>query len=181
MIDIDPVTMSLSFLLFGAFCTPFIYHSVKDSQKRKVLLLKLTELALLKDGTPTQSDVWRNQYAIGLDQEKKILAYMRSNAEPWSSTIDLQQVKSANIQKIIREVKTGKSNNTVVDYVGIELSYLQEGSKPTVLEFYDGESFSDLNGESVLAEKWVELISTSLNQNSIPKPILIRNATSALI
>jgi len=121
MIDIDPVTMSLSFLLFGAFCTPFIYHSIKYTKKRKVLLKKLTELASLKNGTPSQSEIWRNQYAIGLDPEKNVLAYMRSNAEPWASTIDLQQVKSAKIQKITREVKSGGSKNSVLDYVGIEL------------------------------------------------------------
>jgi hypothetical protein len=165
MIDIDPVTTSLSFLLFGAVCAPFIYQSIKDTKKRKVLLLKLSELAFLKNGTPTQSEIWRNQYAIGLDPEKKVLAYMRSSDQPLTSTIDLQQVKSAKIQKITREVKSESSKRTIVDFVGIELNYLLEGAKPTVLEFYDAELFTDLNGESVLAEKWVELISNSLNKN----------------
>jgi predicted transcriptional regulator len=166
MIDIDPVTMSLSFLLFGAVCTPFIYHSIKDTKKRKVLMLKLSELASLKNGMPTHSEIWRNQYAIGLDSEKKVLVYLRSSDQPLTSTIDLQQVKSAKIQKITREVKSDSSKRTIVDYVGIELSYLQERSNPTVLEFFDAELFTDLNGESVLAEKWVDLISNSLNKNS---------------
>jgi hypothetical protein len=63
--------------------------------------------------------------------------------------------------------------------VSIELHDLLEGSQPTILEFYDAEFFTDLNGESVLAEKWVELISGLLVQNPSSKPIPTRLAASA--
>jgi hypothetical protein len=181
MFDIDPVTLSLSFLLFGALCTPFIYHSLKNSKKRKALEVKLHELASQKNGHISQSEFWRNFYAIGLDQENKLLAYLRNNGEPLVFLIDLQQVKSAKIHKIAREVKSDASKRIILDYVGIELSYLQEGSKPTVLEFFDAELFTDLNGESVIAESWLESIQNTLKKDSEVKPKSIKNVARALL
>jgi hypothetical protein len=171
MIDIDPVTMSLSFILFGAVCAPFIYHSIQDTKKRKILLQKLSELASLKNGKLTLSEIWRNQYAIGLDSDNKVLVYMRSSDQPLEISLDLKQVKSAKIKKITREIVVGKDKRILVDYLGIELDYLLEGSQPTVLEFFDSELYTDLNGESVLAEKWVELISGLLAPKSFSIPI----------
>jgi len=181
MFDIDPVTLSLSFLLFGALCTPFIYHSLKNSKKRKALEMKLHELASQKNGHISQSEFWRNFYAIGLDPENNLLAYLKNNSEPLALLIDLHQVKSAKIQKIARELKSDSSKRIILDYVGIELSYFQEGSKPTVIEFFDAELFTDLNGESVIAESWVELIQNTLNKNSEGKPKAIKNVASTLL
>jgi hypothetical protein len=179
MIDIDPVTMSLSFILFGAVCAPFIYQSIQQTKKRKILLQKLSEIASQLNGKLIQTENWRNQYAIGIDPENKILAYIRSSEQPMAISIDLKQVKSAKINKINRELKIEKDKRIIVDYVSIELNYLLEGSQPTILEFYDAEFFTDLNGESVLAEKWVELISGLLVQNPSSKPIPTRLAASA--
>ncbi|WP_139316552.1 hypothetical protein [Algoriphagus marinus] len=143
--------------------------------------MKLHELASQKNGHINQSEFWRNFYAIGLDQENKLLAYLRNNGEPLSFLIDLHQVKSAKIHKIAREVKSDTSKRIILDYVGIELSYLQEGLKSTVLEFFDAELFTDLNGESVIAESWLELIQNTLKKDSEVKPKSIQNVASALL
>jgi hypothetical protein len=115
MIDIDPVTMSLSFILFGAVCAPFIYQSIQQTKKRKILLQKLSEIASQLNGKLIQTENWRNQYAIGIDPENKILAYIRSSEQPIAISIDLKQVKSAKINKINREVKIKKDKRIIVN------------------------------------------------------------------
>jgi len=96
MIDIDPRDNGLSFLYSVAVCAPLIYHSIRH-KKAKSTSNEVVELASLQNGTPTQiGDLAKSVWPIGLDPEKKSIAYMRSSDQPFeTSTIDLQQVKSA--------------------------------------------------------------------------------------
>jgi iron only hydrogenase large subunit-like protein len=163
MFDIDPVTLIMSCVLFCAFAAPFIYYANQNGKKELALKAKLTKTALAGEATPDQVEVWRNQFGLGLDSKKNILVYLHESEVNISYIVDLEDVKQAVVRKRTREVNGTSGKTTVVDYVGLELHYKAENKKSILLEIYDGEEFTDLLGETVLAEKWAGLINQRLN------------------
>ena len=161
MFSIDPVTAILSFVLFCAFTVPFIYHIQKNKAKEKLLLKKLKAEGLAQGAQATEIDTWRNQYAIGLDPTKKIVLFAFMGELDFSCSIPLSDVKKVSISKIVRESGNDENKRTLIDKVGLEFAHTS-GKKNSYLEFYDSELFSDRAGETLLAEKWAELIQKQL-------------------
>jgi hypothetical protein len=162
MIDIEPVTLVMSLALFGAFTVPFIYHSQKNRKKEAFLKGHLFEVAKNLGAIPDQTEIWRNQYALGIDTTKRVLSYHREVPNSNSMVFDLKDFKKASIVKRNLEIKNGETHKSILDYLALEL-IPKSGNNPIQLEIYDGEQFSDLLGETVLAEKWAELIQRNLN------------------
>jgi hypothetical protein len=161
MISIDPVTAVLSLVLFGAFSVPFIYHFQKNKKKQKQISQKLQEAGISANAKPDQLEIWRQQYAIGLDTSAKVLFYHQDGEVNTTFCIPLTDIKKVTSLKKKKEID--ESKKSVIDFVGLELQYLSPSKKPLVLEIYDGDKFSDLIGETVLAEKWATTIQKHLN------------------
>ena len=161
MFSIDPVTAILSFVLFCAFTVPFIYHIQKNKAKEKLLLKKLKAEGLAQGAQATEIDTWRNLYAIGFDPSKKVLLYTFMGELEVSCSIPLSDVKKVSISKKTREVGNEEIKRTLIDKVGLEFIHAS-AKKNTYLEFYDSELFSDMAGETLLAQKWAELIQKHL-------------------
>ncbi|MBS4072042.1 MAG: hypothetical protein KGZ90_11970 [Algoriphagus sp.] len=161
MFSIDPVTAILSFVLFCAFSVPFIYHIQKNKAKEKLLLQKIKAEGQSQGVQATELETWRNQYAIGLDPSKKVLLYTFLGELEISCSIPLSDVKKVSISRRTREAGNEEAKRTLIDKVGLEFTHAS-AKKNTYLEFYDSELFSDLAGETLLAEKWAELIQKHL-------------------
>lgn len=163
MIDIEPVTLVFSFVLFGAFTVPFIYHSQQNKKKESKLLEKLLSAAKTQDGKIDLQETWRHEYAIGLDSSKKILFYHQNSLEDSPLSIDLRNIKKVSVSKKLLEFKSGSTAKSILDQVSLELLPKDSKKASIHLELYDGEKYSDLLGETLLAEKWAELIQKNLN------------------
>ena len=161
MIDIEPVTVIMSLLLFGAFTVPFIYHSQKNKKKEKSLLSKLSEGASQQNAIPNEQETWRQLYAIGMDTSKKILVYHRENEQ--TSVLNLNEFSKVKLQKSNLEIANGEATRTVLHSLNLELIPKNAHASSIFLELYDGDRFSDLLGETVLAEKWEKIIQSNLN------------------
>ena len=161
MIDIEPVTGILSLILFGAFTVPFILHSLKNKKIEKALLAKINEVAATRNAKPEQIETWRRLYGIGLDSSKKVLVYLRDDEQ--SETLDLQDFSKVKLVKTNIDVVGEESTHSVLNYVGLELTPKTNHKLPVVLEFYDGDKFSDLMGETLLADKWEKILKSNLN------------------
>lgn len=161
MFSIDPVTAILSLVLFSAFTVPFIYHIQKNKAKEKLLIQKIKTEGQSQGAQATELETWRYQYAIGLDPSKKILLYTFLGEIEVSCSIPLSDVKKVTISKKSREVGTDEIKKTLTDKVGLEFTH-SSGKKNTYLEFYNSELFSDMAGETLLAEKWAQLIQKHL-------------------
>ena len=157
MFSIDPVILILSLVLLSAFTVPFIYHIQKNKAKEKLLLQKIKAEGQSQGAQATELETWRNQYAIGLDSSKKILLYAFLGEIEVSCSIPLSDVKKVTISKKTREAGTEEAKRTRIDKVGLEFTH-SSGKKNTYLEFYDSELFSDMAGETLLAENWAQLI-----------------------
>lgn len=161
MIDIEPVTGILSLILFGAFTVPFILHSLKNKKIEQALLAKINEVAATRNAKPEQIETWRRLYGIGLDSSKKVLVYLRDDEQ--SETLDLQDFSKVKLVKTNIDVVGEESTHSVLNYVGLELTPKTNHKLPVVLEFYDGDKFSDLMGETLLADKWEKILKSNLN------------------
>ncbi|MBC6367851.1 hypothetical protein [Algoriphagus sp. AK58] len=156
MISIDPVTAVLSLVLFSAFAAPFVYHFQKNKKKENLLTQNLKEAAKNAGANPDQMETWRHQYAIGLDTSKKVLVYHHDGEVATSFCIPLSEVKKVSVLKKTKEV--GESKKSVIEHIGLEVQYVSSTKKSILLEIFNEDLFSDLIGESVLAEKWAEII-----------------------
>lgn len=163
MFDIEPVTLVFSFVLFGAFTVPFIYHSQKNKKKDSQLLERLLEKALSLDARIDTQESWRHEYALGIDSNKKILFYYSDSQEESPLAINLKEYRNVSVSKKFLEVKTESNSRSVLDFVSLELIPKESKKGGIHLELYDGEKYSDLLGESLLAEKWAEIVQKNLN------------------
>lgn len=153
----------MSCLLACIFCLPFIYNGQKNKKLEKKLLANLNELANLLKATPTEIDTWRFRYGLGLDLKENVLVYLRQDSESISYSLKLADYKNVQLLKRFQEVNGKAQTYKIPDFVGLQLNPKEASAKPVVLEFYDAEMYSDLFGETVLADKWLAIINKQLN------------------
>ncbi|SFT92637.1 hypothetical protein SAMN04489724_2891 [Algoriphagus locisalis] len=163
MFDVEPVTLIMSCLLMCAFSVPFIYNGQKNKKIEKKLLINLKELASQKGANPTEVETWRFRYAMGLDQQENILVYLRQDSESLSYSLNLAEYKNVQLIKKYQESNGKELNHKLPEYVGLQLNPKNASQEPVTLEIFDAEMYSDLNGETVLADKWVAIINKQVN------------------
>jgi len=163
MFDIEPVTLIMSLILMCAFSIPFIYNAQKSKKKSKEIKTKLHELAQSMNATPSEIEIWRNRYALGLDPTQNKLIYLRQDEDFVSYKLDLGEFKKASLIKHFQEVDGKQMTTKLPEYLAIELTPVAAGAKVVTMEIYDSEHYSDLMGETVLAEKWINNLNNRLN------------------
>lgn len=146
-----------------AFSVPFIYNGQKNKKIEKKLLINLKELASQKGANPTEVETWRFRYAMGLDQQENILVYLRQDSESLSYSLNLAEYKNVQLIKKYQESNGKELNHKLPEYVGLQLNPKNASQEPVTLEIFDAEMYSDLNGETVLADKWVAIINKQVN------------------
>jgi len=163
MFDIEPVTLIVSTLFMCAFCAPFIYYSQKNNKKNKVLISRLHELASLSGAKLTEIETWRSRYGLGLDSNKKILIYCQNAETQVSKILYLNEYRKVSLIKNTKEQKSSNQNYSIPQSVTIELVPRMENSEKLHLEIYHADHFTDLQGETVLAEKWYNTLKNEVH------------------
>lgn len=163
MFDIEPVTFIMSFILMCAFSIPFVYSAQKNKRKIKAIKAKLQEVAKSMDASPSEVEIWRNRYAFGLDPSQNKLIYLREEEDFVSYKLDLREFRKASLIKHFQEVDGKQQTTKLPEYLAIELTPVAADAKLVTLEIYDAEHYSDLLGETVLAEKWINNLNNRLN------------------
>lgn len=154
MLEIDPVVLGMACILSIAFCIPFVYQIQKNKKKLKKLNTELQSIADISGACPDVVEIWRHRYALGLDSSRSILVYLQSEPNRIEHNLDLKQYKKVNLVKTFQRTEDKKNLSKLPDYIGLELIPKSADLKAIAVEFYDGNEFSDLQGETVLAEKW---------------------------
>lgn len=161
MINLDPVTTVMAFLLFGAFSVPFIANHRKNKKKAASLLQSLHSKAQELGAQLDQTETWRYLYGLGLDSSRKHLAYTGPDFQ--STLIDLKEVKKVQPIRRTREIDSNGQKRSVLDEIYLEVSFTTQGKKPLLLEIYNQEQFSDLQGETLIADRWADLVQKLLH------------------
>ena len=163
MFEIEPVTLSVCILLLCAFCAPFLYYSKKNSKRNKQLIAKLYELAGSSGANLSEVETWRARYGIGVDSTKKVLVYFQSGEDEATKILNLNDYGKVSLLKNYPEEKPGKQNYRIPESVAIELVPRLDSSAIHRLEFYHADHFTDLQGETVLADKWYQTLKNQIH------------------
>ena len=170
MIDIDLISFSIAGLLIAAFALPFYLHTRKIKVKERKARKILTDFTTSHGLTLQDQDQWRNRYFIGIDKENAEVVYCADISEAHFKRIRLDQVKRVSIAEVSHQVVNGKESRKELDR--LELIFINQNDKPIhVLEFYDGDQYSDLVGEAVLIRKWELLLKDSIKNLSKPQVV----------
>lgn len=156
MFTTEPVTLVMAAILLGAFCIPFILHFLKRNQKRNKLIQEFNKQLEPFGGAVDLQDIWRNQYIIGLMTANKTMVYYKMDEQPITHIFSMADIDDIQVKSKFRELKTGKEKKKVIDETGLLISL--KNQKSVYLEFFNQDNFTDLLGESVLVEKWAELL-----------------------
>ncbi|GMQ23918.1 hypothetical protein Aoki45_06000 [Algoriphagus sp. oki45] len=154
MIDMDPGTLIVSTLFMAAFIAPFVYHNIKSKKVVTQQNDSFNSLAGQSGAKPEVRERWRNIYQIGLDRDKKILVYQRYGEKPMESAVDLKKISKVSVEEKAHTVVVEKEKRVILDYLALNLYPKDKEQGPISLEFYDGELFTDLLGERLLANQW---------------------------
>ncbi|MFC4872814.1 hypothetical protein [Negadavirga shengliensis] len=153
MFDIDIISLSIAVILIAAFILPLYLH-ISKAKKRETRATKLLEDFAKSQGLEIQvKDLWRSRYFVGLDRNKAKLLYSDDIALSSPVLIDLYTISRVKIGEVSHKVVNQVESRKVIDRLDLILLD-KNGDTANVLEFYDGNRFSDLNGETILIKKW---------------------------
>ncbi len=141
----------------------FIRIGKNETKKKERIFDKLIKQEQL---TLTSNEMWNNSI-IGIDETKKTMLFVKlKDAQKDFFIINLNDVKSCQINKVTRDFKKDKKMEFELQTLDLELSFISK--KPNlVLNFFDmNDSFSQ-DFEMQRAEKWVTLV-----RQNIPKQVL---------
>ncbi|MFO7823403.1 MAG: hypothetical protein R6V72_05650 [Cyclobacterium sp.] len=165
MFDLDIITLSMAMVAIIAFIMPFYLNNKKE--KARVALAE----KLLADFEKNQQlhiqvkDLWRNKYFIGMDPKKGKLIYSEDIHSCSPVLIDLLLINNVRIKEESHKVASPTSSRKVIDKLEL-LFYSEKAELVHTIEFYDGETFSDLLGETILIKKWETEIIASIHQQA---------------
>jgi hypothetical protein len=166
MIDIEPVSLGVSILLLLGFITPIYLYKVKQSKKTSLQksIFQQTEKDLGIECL--EKEFWRDYYALGLDSDKKKLLYIKFDSEPEIQVVDLKNCTQIAQYQQTEKINNGKMDREIINNIGLKLNCHKSNRPEILLEFYNGDLFSDHQGEGPLALKWKDLIAQNLRKTT---------------
>ena len=81
------------------------------------------------------------------------MVYIQDLADIKAVVLDVREIKQVKINEESRVVGAKGNSRKIIDGLHLQLTNHQ-GKVIGLLEFYDGEKFSDLVGEPILIKKW---------------------------
>jgi hypothetical protein len=148
-------------VLIVAIIIPFVIHHYNLKRKHSKLMDELTGKD--KNVVLTHHDLWRNNYAIGLDAQKKTLYYL-NKLKNVHSVIELSAAESCGQFNNSRTVKSDGRHYNISDRLDLVISYKDKSKDASLLEFYDHTEYMTSDGEVPLIEKWEKLINSGMRK-----------------
>lgn len=135
-------------------CIFFIFIGKNNTSKKE----KLFKNTIRNENVSlSETEQWHNNF-IGFDDYQNILVFMQLiNEEVSLLKIDLNQIKSCQINKKIKDVKRENKMHTELQSLDLELLFLKK-DKISTLNLYDVNSEFTQDSEIERAEKWQKLI-----------------------
>jgi hypothetical protein len=159
----DMASALVAFISIAAFTLPFIYLSRVQSNKKKQILNFIKSKAAEQGLSLDQLDYWNQQYAIGLDQSKNAIIYLKKSNDNWNENI----VNLTDYQKCTIQDGHKKNHGSLNNANGVaNLQLVLSSSKPEIpekrFEFFDRSESMNLNDEWQLIDKWKTIVSEKL-------------------
>lgn len=161
--------MEMKTLIMGtiavlALVGPFIFVLIKNKRKNNKTKSIFMKYANVDNSNIDESDILDN-IAIGIDYNQNRLYFIKhSNNQESKQIINLNDVRSAKLEKKQRTVKSGKSSTLIIEKVELVLTSNNPNKQNYVLDLYDENINMVLSGEVQLANKWVAILERVLNE-----------------
>jgi hypothetical protein len=160
----DMASALVALISIAAFTIPFIYLSRVQSNKKKQILNFIKSKASEHGLNLDEMDYWNQQYAIGLDQKKNALIYLKKSNENWNeNVINLSEFQKCSIQDSNRKNAGSLSNGNGAANLHLVLSPAKANLPEKNLEFFDRSESLTLNGEWKLLEKWKSIVTDKIS------------------
>lgn len=153
MLSIDYMSLSLALVVIVLFVTPLYVHVRRTKQKKANALQRLEEFSGTQGWKLTEYEIWRSRYFLGIDAAKRGLVYIENIVDGTPIAVDLGEIERVRLVERSHEVGSSAEKRKIIDAIELQLIG-SNGQVAHRLEVYDGERYSDLDGEAVLAKKW---------------------------
>ncbi|GJM31826.1 MAG: hypothetical protein DHS20C18_08270 [Saprospiraceae bacterium] len=131
--------------------------------KEKKRLNEFLQLAKNHHLTIAESDLWNNDYCIGLDATAKQLFFLKKQDDKEETCIiDLAKIKKCQAKNITKSVKTKGGTHTVTDRLELVFTPKDLKAHDQAIAFYNREESLGITSELPLLTKWEKRINDLL-------------------
>jgi hypothetical protein len=163
--DIDLATIIIVTIALALFILPITYYEIFVKRKTKKFTAYFHELASTNSIKLSQFDVWRDSYAIGIDNETKHLFYLKQkNGQDDYMLIDLSKVKRCRISIKDDRLKTPDGIQNVIVQVELHIEFHSTEKPNLTVSFFTKKDGYSVSEEVSLAEKWSRTINNKLKK-----------------
>ncbi len=174
--NIDFISLGVSIVLIMAFIAPIYFHIRQSNLQMSRALAEIEKFAHSHGLNLNRMENWRKRYVIGLDSINAKLIYTSEMSTIPPSLLDLEEVAQILLEEHFHHAHINKEEKTkVLDSVYLLLLGI-EGQELHRLEFYDGNKFSDLSGEAMLAKQWKKSIEEAIGAANPLKALSLSKA-----
>ncbi|MEX2345162.1 MAG: hypothetical protein WD604_06070 [Balneolaceae bacterium] len=158
-IEMSSVIIGLCFL--AVFFIPIMYSQRVQKAKNKKIYNLFMDAAKSHQLTISEYDVLDEHSVIGLDNHQNMLLFLRhANGGSERVLVDVSKIESC---KMINLSRSPGKHITVVDRLGIRLTFKKGKIPEKQLLFYEGTHGEPLGNEYFLTKKWIRIIRQTCN------------------
>ena len=156
----DTSTAIVTAILIGISIIPFTLMARRRKKEEQHCLQSLTNLANKYECQISQHEIC-GDFGIGIDDNKNAVLYFEQMKDKIIEVfIDLTTVQKCSVNRTTHSTSVG--NDSVIDKLELSFSPLVKDKPDILLEFFNIERCSHLNGELQTAEKWSKMINDRL-------------------
>ncbi|WP_294822982.1 hypothetical protein [uncultured Flavobacterium sp.] len=148
----DLQTTIIGMVLIALCIVPFVLINKKKKAKQEALVKQLAAQAITSGCSITRHDLWHNT-VIGIDDSAKCLFFFRKTKYG-------EVQKQAHLAGISNAYIDGTGN--AIDKLELVLVHNNSNEPDTVLEFYNSNTFMQINTELALVKKWQGIVEENL-------------------
>jgi hypothetical protein len=162
----DKQATIIMFGIIAAILLPFFIMYLIKKRKDIKFLKHFSDLAHNEKITISEKEFWDHTYAIAIDNTSKKILYTNRLKDGASGTIiDLTEVEKCRIISINKTQKSQNGKDPLADRLELVFTFRNTGKPEQSLEFYENPEFMPNAEEYAHAEKWNQIINSSLKQN----------------
>jgi hypothetical protein len=142
---------------------PFILLYAHQKKREKNFLRELSGLSGPVDVKFLHHELWRNTYAIAIDNNLENLYYINRRKGD-KALINFRDIDRCQTQVLNRTVKTNGSTSNITEKLDLVIALKNRQIPEKRLEFFDSEEFMTVDGEIPVIEKWEGLINSVIKR-----------------
>ncbi len=155
--------MSVIIILTTLFCVlPYLWFVFIARTNTKKIKKQIKDAIKSENVSFSKKEQWNNNF-IGIDESKNLLMFLKMNSQETPFLrIDLNELKSCQINRKSRDFKKEKKMETELQSLDLELTFFTE-KEAIILNFYNMKDEFSEDFEMKRIEKWQVLIQQKIN------------------